>query len=74
MAKQVFVPKVGDLVHSKELKGVFKVIAVQVGGDKCFIQEFNVSTQVLLDGPQVLVEGSSLGPFHEDAGRAGTTL
>jgi hypothetical protein len=42
MAKQVFVPKVDDLVRSKQLKGVFKVTGVQIRGEKCFIQEFNV--------------------------------
>ena len=74
MAKQVFVPKVGDLVHSKELKGVFKVTAVQVGGEKCFIQEFNVSKQVLLDAPPVLVTHSTLAPFHEDASQAAARI
>ena len=74
MAKQAFVPKVGDIVHSKELEEVFKVIAIQVGGEKCFIQEFNVSKQVLLDGPQILVEQSTLIPFHEDASQTAARI
>jgi len=74
MAKQVFVPKVGDIVHSKELEGVFKVVAVQVGGEKCFIQEFNVSKHVLLDGLQILVEHGSLVPFHEDESQAAARI
>jgi hypothetical protein len=36
MAKQAFVAKVGDLVQTPGVKGAFKVIAVQVGGEKCF--------------------------------------
>jgi hypothetical protein len=36
MAIQAFVAKVGDLVQTPGVKGAFKVIAVQVGGEKCF--------------------------------------
>jgi hypothetical protein len=62
MAKQVFVPKVDDLVRSKQLKGVFKVTGVQMRGEKCFIQEFNVSKRVLIDETHVLVARSTLIP------------
>ena len=71
MAKQIFTPKVNALVSYKELEGVPKVIgATKLHGEKCFIQQFDVSKQLLLDEPQILVECSTLSPFQEDASQA----
>jgi len=39
-----------------------------------FIQEFNISKQVLLDSPQVLVACNILTPFHEDASQAAARI
>jgi hypothetical protein len=64
-------PNVGDLViHPKEKGLVFQVVAVQMGGDKCFIQEFDVSHRRLIGNPQLLFPGSDLLPFKEDASQA----
>lgn len=74
MSKADFVPKPGDLVASTEMNGVFKVIGVQVRGEKCFIQRFDVSRQKLLDEHQDLVSCSALSPFEEDASQAAARI
>jgi len=44
--------RVGDLVVTPKQKGiVFQVVAVQVGGDKCIVGEFDVSHQKLTGSP-----------------------
>ena len=69
------VPKIGDLVvHPKEKGLVFQVVAVQMGGDKCFIQEFDVSHKRLIGNPQLLFPGSDLLPYKEDASQAAVRI
>jgi hypothetical protein len=74
MAKQVFLPKVNDIVRAEAFEGVFKVTGVQVRGEKCFIQRFNVSKLALVDEPQLLVACSTLSPFQEDASQAAARI
>jgi hypothetical protein len=76
MATNEFSPKNGDLVthHSHEKGLVFQVIGVQVGGDKCFIQEFDVSHRRLVGNPQLLVSAGDLLPFKEDASQAAARI
>jgi hypothetical protein len=74
MTAKAFVPKVNDLVRAKAFEGILKVTGVQVRGEKCFIQQFNVSKQALVDEPQLLVECSTLTPFREDASQAAARI
>jgi hypothetical protein len=74
MTNQVFIPRVNDLVRAKAFEGVFKVTGVQVAGDKCFIQRFNVSKLALMDEDQILVACSTLTPFREDASQAAARI
>lgn len=74
MEKQVFAPKLNDLVRVDGLDGVFKVTGVQVGGNRCFIQRFNVSKLALANEDQQLVECSVLTPFREDASQAAARI
>ena len=74
MSNEVFTPKVGDLVRSSELDGTFKVVGVQLRGEKCFIQRFDVSKHRLLDEPQCFVSCSTLFPFQEDSSQAAARI
>ena len=66
---------VGDLVMLPKEKGiVFQVVAVQIGGDKCVVQEFDVSRQKLVGNAQMHFSGSDLRPFKEDASQAAARI
>ena len=74
MAKEGFVPKADDLVHSNGLDGVFKVTAVRVRDKQCIIQRFDVSKHLLIDEPVAIVASSDLFPFEEDASQAAARI
>jgi hypothetical protein len=76
MAKSVGF-NIGDLVvlpKEKEKDMVFQVVAVQIGGDKYVIQEFDVSRQKLLGNTQMNFSVSDLRPFKEDASQAAARI
>jgi hypothetical protein len=60
--------KAGDLVVlAKDKRTVFQVVAVQVGGDKCIVEEFDVSHHKLTGSPRMHLVADELRPFSEDA-------
>jgi hypothetical protein len=67
--------KKGDLVVlPKEKNIVFQVVGLQVGGDKCVVQEFDVSHQKLVGNTQMHFSASDLRPFMEDASQVAARI